>query len=303
MGGGQYEHAIGRERLFAEALFGRGRTEPQLGLSGDAGRDRFLYELSGRRSGYAHQHALCASHRRWIPVHEFCAYPGLTDHASLSGSRTSHLFRPHVGGNRLDSSSEPGFKPRAQCRRTPPASELYFEDLNSFGHFHVFGNTWWSYLHLRRRVRPSFLGAIYRSAPGLCCRDFARRDSEAAEQDECMGNSTQQYVYRRSGTRESRPSGSACCGEMRKRWSFTTRQMGNHCVHAEGALAIRVLRELQPASERWIPASLEWPHGSPRWRERLSLLQWLYRAQQPGLDEMMWNAGVVYRLRGKQEQR
>ncbi|MDE3201059.1 MAG: hypothetical protein KGN79_09065 [Acidobacteriota bacterium] len=63
---------------------------------------------------------------------------------------TPKLVAPSVGNQESDA-------PRAQ-------SELAFESLNSFGHIHIFGNSWWSYINVAgiEYDRPAwghFLGA------------------------------------------------------------------------------------------------------------------------------------------------
>jgi Lipid A 3-O-deacylase (PagL) len=149
--GGQYEWRIHREILFTEALLGDIRLNRYWGPNGIPGETASFTTLLGggidtpisrhfafRVKGdfrYAN-FDLVKSLNNQIPY----SIPGLPKtFASLS---TGIVWTPKLGSAESTASVSPGYP------KERPAQELVFEDLNSFGHYHVFAVTWWSYLHV-----------------------------------------------------------------------------------------------------------------------------------------------------------
>ena len=147
-GGGQYEHTIGRERIFGEALFGNLGMNKFWGPNGGAGETAsFISVLGGGLDTPINRHFAIRVQGDFRHDYLSLAHsatdstpyrvPGLpTNFASFSSGL---VWIPRLGSSSLT-------QPSAQ--RSPVESELQFEDLNSFGHFNIFANSWWSYLHV-----------------------------------------------------------------------------------------------------------------------------------------------------------
>jgi Lipid A 3-O-deacylase (PagL) len=151
MAGGQYEKRWGRERLFAQALVGDGGLNRNWGAGGIPGGIASFSTLLGGgvdtpfsghfgirfEGGFQHTtFALIQSVSNPVPYR----IPGLP---TYFGRFSAGL----VWIPRLKPRSEAASK-ETTTARTAPESELAFEGLNSFGHYHVFAYTWWSYLHV-----------------------------------------------------------------------------------------------------------------------------------------------------------
>jgi len=165
LSGGQYERSFHRERWFAEALFGDLGMNRYWGPNGQAGMTAsFTTLLGGGVDTPLSQHvalrvqgdyrysnlALIESTNFTLPYR----VPGLPNHfASLS---TGVVWMPGHSSSGLARSRDE--------ERTPVEWESTFEDLNSFGHYHIFANSWWSYLRVAgveydRHSWGSFIGA------------------------------------------------------------------------------------------------------------------------------------------------
>jgi opacity protein-like surface antigen len=145
LGGGQYEVMLHRERLFAEALVGEGGLNQNWGAKGSpGGTASFTAKLGGGAD---------------TPIgrHFAIRVEGNVLHTNFNPLTVDRSRRPyHMDGlpNYFGSlSAGLVWMPRVESRstrafadQTPPESEVVFEALNSFGHFHIFANSWWSYL-------------------------------------------------------------------------------------------------------------------------------------------------------------
>jgi hypothetical protein len=151
MGGGQYEVHFHREGLFVEGLAGdvgmNRNWGPDGALGGKASFTEFLgggldtpltHELAFRVEG-GEQHtnlALIESTTDPVPYH----LPGLPNNFG-------RISAGMVWTARSRAVADPPVEPRSSGSwREPVESELILEGLNSFGHYHVFAYTWWSYL-------------------------------------------------------------------------------------------------------------------------------------------------------------
>jgi hypothetical protein len=153
MGGGQYEHYFHREGLFGEALFGDGGLDrnwgpPAVGSRGNTAS--FSTLLGGGLDTPLGRHFALRVQGdfQWAnfalvepqPYNAPYEIPGLPNYfARIS---TGLLWLPRLGRGGGDRARWGSF-PQA-----PPESRLVFEGLNSFGHYHIFAYTWWSYLHV-----------------------------------------------------------------------------------------------------------------------------------------------------------
>jgi len=151
MAGWEYERRFHREGFFAKALFGDGGINRHWGANAVPGgtasfstflgggvdtpiSHHFAFRVEG---GFQHTNfALIESVKDPVPYRP----PGLPNYF---GRISSGL----VWYPRLPSAAEKAIA-RAPSPREPVASELIFEGLSSFGHYHVFAYTWWSYLHV-----------------------------------------------------------------------------------------------------------------------------------------------------------
>lgn len=151
LGGGEYEHRVWRERVFAHALFG------------DAGLNRYWgpQKLPGETASFAV--LLGGGLDTPISRHFSLRAEGDMQHTNLalvkslpdpSPYRVSGL--PNFMGRfsaglvwtpRLGSSASAVVHPPGDTR-SPTESELITEYRSSFGHIHIFAGTWWSYFHV-----------------------------------------------------------------------------------------------------------------------------------------------------------
>jgi len=167
MSGGQYERSFHQERWFVEALFGDLGMNRYWGPKGQAGMTAsFTTLLGGGIDTPLSQHlairvqgdyrysnlALIQSNSYTLPY----LVPGLPNNfGSLS---TGVVWLPG------HSASAMAIVRTSDREASPVAWESSFEDLNSFGHYHIFANSWWSYLHVAgveydRHSWGRFLGA------------------------------------------------------------------------------------------------------------------------------------------------
>jgi opacity protein-like surface antigen len=150
MAGGEYEHDAGRERLFAEALFGDVGLNQNWGANGlpggtasfstffGGGADTAVSKSFAIRfeGGYQHTNfALYQSLSYKLPYR----IPGLP--SNFGRFSTGIVWTPHL-------KSTPGPPGGSRHGRRPVESELVYEGIGSFGHFHIFAKSWWSDLHL-----------------------------------------------------------------------------------------------------------------------------------------------------------
>lgn len=167
MGGAQYDHAWHRERLFAHALFGDGGLNRNWGPNGALGGTASFAVLLGggvdtpisphfafRVEGDM-QHtnfALIQSRSNPVPYR----IPGLPTY--FGRFTTGIVWTPRLASSNSITNRTPN--PHGE----PADSEVIFESLNSFGHYHIFAYSWWSYLNVAgvEYDRPAwgrFLGA------------------------------------------------------------------------------------------------------------------------------------------------
>lgn len=167
MGGGQYEHYFRREGIFGEALFGDGSLNRDWGPNGVAGNTASFSTLlgGGVDTPLGHHFAIrVQGDFQWAnfalvepkPYNAPYEIPGLPNYfARIS---TGLLWLPRLG-RRASNPVRWGTFPHAS-----PESHLVVEGLNSFGHYHIFAYTWWSYLHVAgieydRHTWGEFIGA------------------------------------------------------------------------------------------------------------------------------------------------
>jgi hypothetical protein len=148
MGGGQYERMLHRERFFAEALAGEG------GLNGSW----FNSDTAPYKNGNSGEIASFAEFLGGgadTPIGSHLAFrvEGGVQHSNFNpiapisgGSVPYHLagipnYFGRVSGGIVWT---PRLESPPPAPHTPVESEVVFEALNSFGHIHIFANSWWS---------------------------------------------------------------------------------------------------------------------------------------------------------------
>jgi hypothetical protein len=151
MGGGQYEHYFHGEGVFGEALFGDGGINRNWAPGAGPGNTASFSTLLG--GGFdtplgRHFAIRAEGDFQWAnfalvepkPLNAPYEIPGLPNYfARIS---TGLLWIPRLGLAAENSA------PWGRFPHSSPESRLVFEGLNSFGHYHLFAYTWWSYLHV-----------------------------------------------------------------------------------------------------------------------------------------------------------
>jgi hypothetical protein len=151
LGGVSYEHAIRRERIFAQALFGDGGFNRYWGPAAHPGSTASFSEVLGGgldtpiTRHFAFRVEADMQHTNLVLIQQVSyAYPyhlaGLPNY--FGRFSTGVVWTP-----RLAPSTAARDSTAADTSDRVP-TELIFESLNSFGHFHIFADSWWSYLNV-----------------------------------------------------------------------------------------------------------------------------------------------------------
>ena len=147
LGGGQYEGMFHRERGFVEALFGDVGMNRYWGPKGQPGMTAsFVTQLGGGldtplndhfairvQGDYRFSNLALIQSTSWTQPYRV---PGLPQ--NFGAVSTGLVWLPSASST-ITQTSEP---------KAPVEGELSFENLNSFGHFHLFANSWWSDLRV-----------------------------------------------------------------------------------------------------------------------------------------------------------
>jgi len=151
VGGGQYEKTWGRERFFGEALAGEAGLNRDWGANGQRGDSASFATFVGGgldtpiRRHFAIRFEGGFQHTNFA-LHESLSYPlpyripGLPSYFGRAAA--SLVWLPRVESRSQADSQEP------TAARIPPESDIAYEGLNCFGHFHIFADSWWSYLRV-----------------------------------------------------------------------------------------------------------------------------------------------------------
>jgi hypothetical protein len=305
MGGGQYEAMIHRERIYAEGLVGEGglnggwfNSDAAAYRNGNSGSHASLAEFlgGGIDTPISHHAAIRVEggvqHSNFVPIEPFpysqpyhlAGIPNYFGRFSVG-----MVWLPHAGSG-LQRTPE-------ASTRTPVESELIFEGQNSFGHFHIFANSWWSYLssggiEYDRHSWGSFIGArVDYSAeilPVLILRQPSKTD--------VWGNPG-------SSTHETVPGVGISPLGMRLLWfdgrhvkpyydiklgitGYTKKTFSQYAAYENFSLQQTIGVQLK-LTDRWdFRSGLEVFHQSDGFAV----------PSNPGLDEMMVNAGFSYHL-------
>lgn len=151
LGGGQYERTWHRERFYVQALLGEGGFNRKWAANGALGGTASIASLLGGGVDTPLNHhfairfegdfqysnlALIQSLSDPVPYR----IPGLPKH--FGRISTGLVWIPRSGAVSTFSGHK-SYLPRQHVE-----SEVIFESLNSFGHYHIFAFSWWSYLNV-----------------------------------------------------------------------------------------------------------------------------------------------------------
>lgn len=305
MGGGQYEATVHRERFFAEALVGEGglngtwfNANPTGYKNGNTGSHASLAEfLGGGIDTPVGRHAAIrveggVQHSNFDPIQ-----PGPSSQPYHLAGIPNYFGRLSVGMvwlPRLGSAVRP--VPEASMR-TPVESELILEGQYSIGHFKILANSWWSDLsgggiEYDRHSWGNFIGArVDYSAeilPVLILRQPSKTD--------IWGN-------QQSHTLETVPGVGISPIGMRLLWrdgthfkpyydvklgmtGYTKKTFSQYASYENFSLQQAIGVQLK-LTDRWdFRTGFEVFHQS----------NGFVVPSNPGLDEMMCNAGLSYHL-------
>ncbi len=151
MAGGQYEHYFGREKIFAEALFGDVGLNQNWGANGSPGSSASFSALFAGGVETPLGNHLAIRFEGGDQFTNFALYQSLTYRlpyripglpSNFGRFSTGLVWTPHIRSVASDPiSGNFSYRP-------PVKSELVYEAIGSFGHFHLFADSWWSNLHL-----------------------------------------------------------------------------------------------------------------------------------------------------------
>lgn len=305
LGGGQYEVSLHHERFFAQGLVGEGglngtwfKANPDGYKNGNTGTIASLAEfLGGGMDTRVAGHAAIrieggVQHSNFVPIEP------------APGSQPYHLEGiPNYFGRfsagmvwlpRLGSAVQPFDAPSA---RTRVESDLIFEGFRSFGHFHIFANSWWSYLssggvEYDRHSWGTFIGANVDYSAEILPVVILRQPSKT----DIWGN-------RRSNTFETVPGLAILPIGMRLRWlegkrlepyyvvkggmtGYTQKAFSQFAAYENFALDQSIGIECHLIGRIGFRSGIGVYHQS----------NGFVVPSNPGLDEMNWNAGISYQL-------
>ncbi len=147
LSGLQYEHTLGRERVFAHALVGDAGITRYWGPNSlPGGTATFAYLLGGGVDTPISRHLAIRvegdlQHTNLYLIKSVTEIPyrvpGMPNY--MGRFSTGLVWTPRLGHAVTQESN-----PKAE----PTESDLVIEEGNSVGHYHIFAGTWWSYLHV-----------------------------------------------------------------------------------------------------------------------------------------------------------
>jgi hypothetical protein len=304
MGGGQYERTLGRETFFAQALFGDCGLNENWGANetpGDTasfatllggGLDTQITRHIGIRFEGGFQHTNFALHQSATYPLPY-RIPGLP---SYFGRITAGL----VWIPRLKSASSAVSQEDAP-ERTPPESEIAFEGLNCFGHFHIFADSWASYLRVGgleydRNSWGRFIGARLDYVAEILPVVILQQPSKTDEWGDPLP--PQDYTHKTVPGLGISPIGLRMMWRDGKRWKpyylikggmigFTQKALSQDASYENFSLQQSIGMQLRLA-DRWdFRAGIEHFHFS----------NGFVVPSNPGLDVMAYTGAVVYQLK------
>ena len=306
MGGGQYEHYFRREGVFAEALFGDGGLNRNWGPRGESRGNTASFStlLGGGLDTPIGRHFAIRVQGDFLyanfalvqpkPLNIPYEIPGLPNY--FGRIVTGLLWLPRLGRLQVDPARWGTF------RRPSPESHLVFEGLNSFGHYHVFAYTWWSYLRVAgieydRNSWGRFIGAQMNYVAEILPLVMLTqpRDTDAFGDPLGQGQSTLEGVG-------ISPAGLQMLWNSRGTWKpyytikggmigFTRKALSNYASYLDFSLQQSVGFQIRLNRKLDLRTGIGDFHFSNAFMV----------PNNPGIDEMTYSAALCYRLNGRRE--
>ncbi|MGD0735140.1 MAG: acyloxyacyl hydrolase [Terracidiphilus sp.] len=304
LGGGQYDIAFHRERFFAEALVG------EAGLNGTWYKGSIAGYKDGNTGGTASLAEFfgggidtpIGAHTAFrieggVQHTNFNPVGPLPDPAPYHMNGLPNYFGRISAGIVFTPRLGPEIRPATP--HAPVESEIIFEGLNSFGHFHIFADTWYSYLsaggveydrHSWGRMLWARRDYTAEILPVLILRQPAKTDVWGDRLSQSYGtvpgvniSPIGMRLLWRDGTR-FKPYYVIKCGMS----GFTSKAFSKYAAYENFSLQQGVGMQFR-LTDRWdFRTGFEVFHSS----------NGFVVPSNPGLDEMSWNVGLSYHLRG-----
>jgi hypothetical protein len=303
LGGGQYEANFHRERFYAVALAGEAGMngtwfKPDNGhyKNGNTGEIASFEEFLGGGadtpigSHVAFRVEGGVQHSNFNPISELPT--GRPYHLDGIPNYFGRISAGIVWTPRLESSTQ------TAVSHAPVESEIIFEGLNSIGHFHIFANSWWSYLttagvEYDRHSWGNVLGAHVDYSAEILPVVILRQPSK-----------TDPFGNRRSNTFETVPGVAVLPIGARLIWNdggrikpyyvikggltgYTQKAFSQDASYENFALDQSVGLQFRVTERTGFRAGVGVFHQS----------NGFVVPSNPGLDEMNWNVGISYQLR------
>jgi hypothetical protein len=146
MAGGEYDHNFGKEKMFGEALFGDVGVNQNWGAGGSPGSSASFTMFFGGGADTPLNKHLAIRFEGGYQYSNFALYQSLTYHYPYRIPGLPSNFGRFSSG--LVWTPHPKSETSENHERQPVESELIYEGIGSFGHYHLFANSWWSNIHL-----------------------------------------------------------------------------------------------------------------------------------------------------------
>lgn len=190
-----------------------------------------------------------------------------------------------------------GVSPASTRTRNRPESELIFEGLGSFGHFHVFAYSWWSYLELGgleydRHSWDRFIGAR---------RDYVAEILPVA----ILRQPSKTDVFGDPLTKDHRVNYGVAISPVGMRLIWRDGKNWKPYYSIKGGVIVFTRKSLSEYAS-YQNFSLQQSLGiqfkvTPRWDFRVAFSDFHFSnafmvPSNPGIDEMMYSGGISYHL-------
>jgi len=297
LGGATYECGLRRERVFAQALFGDGGFNRTWGPNGAAGSTASFAEVLGGGLDTPVDRYFAIRIEADVQHTDLALIESRTDPVPYHFAGEPHFFGRYLVGLVWTPRGELVRNAPARNSSEPVQSELTVESLNSFGHYHVFAYTWWSYLNVagieyNRHSWGRAVGAQLDYVAEILPVVFLRQPRE-----------TDVWGDRLSRTFETVPGLGISPIGLRMQWregkgwkpyytikggmiGFTHKALSNYASYENFSLQQAVglqFRVNEHFDMRTGVSDFHFSNG-------------FLVPNNPGIDEMAWNAGLSYRF-------
>lgn len=300
LGGFEDDRNLGRERLFAHALFGDVGITRYWGPKALPGSTAsFAYLLGGGVDTPINRHFALRvegdlQHTNLYVVLSPAAavpysYPGLPRY--MGRFSTGLVWTPRLGSEVVRQHIGP---------KVPPASELVFLGMSSVGHYHILAGSWWSYLHVGgleydRHSWGRFLRARVDYSADILPVAILKQPAKA----DTWGNPRSKSFLVNPGL-EISPVGARLLWRDGTRFQpyyivkfgvigFTHKSFSPYASYEDITFQQAVGTQF-PLGGRW---------GFRAGVEDFHISNGFIVPNDPGIDEMMYGGGLVYHLHGK----